>query len=67
VKRITFCPICGSNAPHGAEQCPACGAPLRNERRRRTSGIGFRAPLGTLIGALALLCVLLALVIYALT
>jgi uncharacterized paraquat-inducible protein A len=68
VKRITFCPVCGATAPHEAERCPACDVPLRGERRRRLSGAGLRTPSrATLLGALVLLGVLAALLVYALT
>ena len=68
MERITFCPVCGASAPHEAKRCPSCDVPLRGEPRRWARGAGFRMPpRATLIGALALLSVFVALLVYALT
>ena len=68
MKRITFCPVCGATAPHEAERCPACDVPLQGERRRRPFGAGLPMPSrAALLGGLALLAVLTALLVYALT
>jgi len=56
LKGITFCLVCGGEASLGARACPACGAPLRQDKApppRR----GSRWPE---ISPLTVLCVLAA-------
>ncbi len=32
MRGITFCLVCGGEAPLGSRACPSCGAPLRHDR-----------------------------------
>ena len=56
MKAITFCLVCGAEAPLGLTACPTCGAPLR-EARPPPPRRGSRWPE---VSPLVVLCVLAA-------
>lgn len=56
MERITYCMVCGAEAPEDADRCPACDAPLHTEQHISLPGLRRRRkfPVMWLLVALAL-------------